>query len=500
MDLCNWTKRAVILAALGTLVNGVYAADSTSTDVQTELQTLKARIAQLEKKENENWLTEERTAQIKSIVNEAIADAKTRGQFADGDLQAGYKNGFFIQTADGKTKLNINGYIQVRYEFAHNNYRNGNVVPAGASGASDPGNTNGFEVRRARLSFAGNLFDPAVFFKVEGDFGGASTNSGNFQLTDAYIGYAFCDFFKIKAGSFKVPFTKVEFMVSDYNLGLMERPDENYPFDAQRTLGVDFFGDIVKDQLVYDVSINDGSNSNLGGRVNDTAGALDNRLGFYARTSWAGSGKVSDFADESDLRKDNSEFVWLLGGAVGYESQNSTSGAFPAAQSSASINGLSTADSPGFLGASTLNGDLYRATLDWSAKYQGWSFNTAGYYQQINQNEAGAGSTVSPYGTSASKGNDAAFGDYGYYGQVGYMVIPQKLELVGRAGQVITEGYPNRGEYYTLGANYYIFGQNVKVQGELTYIPNESAYTYSSADVIKNTQEMIARVQFQVRF
>lgn len=502
MDMFTFTKRAVAAAVLGVLVHGAYAADATNAEVQTELQTLKARIAQLEKKENENWLTEERTAQIKSIVSAAIADAKTRGQFANGDLQAGYKNGFFIQTADSKSKLVIGGFAQVRYVYANSNYKHPPAIYSGSSsnGAADPGAANGFEVRRARVNFSGTIMAPEIFYKFEGDFAGASSNSGNFQLTDAYIGYAFCDAAKVKAGSFKVPFTKVEYAMSDTNMEFMERPEVNYPFDAQRALGVSLFGDLVKDKWNYDFMINNGSNSNKLGRIDDTAGTQDNRLGFYARTSWAGAGAISDFADEPDLRKDNSGFAWLLGGAGGYESQNSTSTAYPAAQTSTTIAGLSTADSPGFLTSQNLNGGLFRGTVDWSAKYQGWSFLTAFYAQQINQNEAGAGSIVAPYGTAGAKGNDSSFAMYGYYGQVGYMILPKKLEIVGRAGQLMTEGYDNRCEAYSVGLNYYIFGHNAKIVGDLTYIPNEAAFTQVEADVIRNTQDTIARVQFQVKF
>jgi hypothetical protein len=143
-----------------------------------------------------------------------------------------------------------------------------------------------------------------------------------------------------------------------------------------------------------------------------------------------------------------------------------------------------------------LNGDLYRATVDWSGKYEGWEFNTAGYFQQLNQNpDPSASPTVAPYGAS----NSSVF-EAGYYGQVGYFIIPKRLELVGRAGELLTEGLPNRSEFYSLGANYYLFGHNVKFQGDVTYIPNEAAYTDAASDVLINKQSLTTRLQFQVKF
>src|SRR5436305_1648218 len=61
------------------------ASQNSTTEVSSELNALKTRIAELEKKQNEDWLTEERAKQIKTIVRDVIADSRSRGQFGDGD-------------------------------------------------------------------------------------------------------------------------------------------------------------------------------------------------------------------------------------------------------------------------------------------------------------------------------------------------------------------------------------------------------------------------------
>jgi hypothetical protein len=79
------------------------------------------------------------------------------------------------------------------------------------------------------------------------------------------------------------------------------------------------------------------------------------------------------------------------------------------------------------------------------------------------------------------------------------MVIPQRLELVGRAGILLDEGDPNIATYYTLGANYFLYGNNAKILADINYVP-ETAYTDAATLQIANTNEVVLRVQFQLKF
>jgi len=530
MPFGTWSKRAATTAAVLALFSaGAQAADDTPqvTDVTAELNALKARIAELESQQHENWMTKERETQIRGIVEDVLKDARTRGQFADG-VEAGYKDGFYIQTADKNFKLTIGGYVQIRYEFTQSTANNSGTLPGtrsvGNSGSftvDSPGNSSGISIRKARVNFAGNIFTPDLTFKLEGDFYGGSyvnsvgvsgtsgtvpaQSSGGFTVTDAFVAYRFNDQFRVKAGAYKAPFAKAE-LIADPLIAFSERPETMTPFDPVRALGVSLYGDIVKDTLGYEVSMNNGGNGNTFRRPDTISGLanIDNRPAFYGRMQWAGSGKISDFADESDMRADNRAFVWLLGGAVGYESQVGDIGAFPAPQNSTTVPGLSNGTSGAFANAYALNGDLFRGTIDWSAKYQGLSINTAGYFQQVNANPGRTGTTASttptvgPYGASKS-----SFFEYGAYGQVGYFVIPLKngrgLELLARAGFIGTEGYLNIGEFYSVGANYYIFGQNFKIQSDVTFTP-EAAFTDSAAALLQNTHDLTFRMQLQLKF
>ncbi len=304
MPNSSWSGRAASVAAALILfgTSGTFAEDTAANDsVATELKALRARVADLEQKENQNWMTQERASQIKSIVEETIADAKTRSQFADGDV-VGYKNGFYLQTPDKNFKFQANGYLQFRYTYA-----NDRVVNNAAFGTSQPksGDASGFDFRRARLIFSGNAFSPNLTYMISGDFAGDSANNNNFQTLDIYMAYRFNDLLQVRAGSFLTPYSRLEPISS--GLETTDFPILFNAFDPVRTLGVSLYGYPIKDHWSYEVNVNNGQKSNTAGRAAEVGGKNDNRLAFYGRSEYVGGGTLADFNDEADLRKDKEQ-------------------------------------------------------------------------------------------------------------------------------------------------------------------------------------------------
>ncbi len=522
---------ALLLSAVVVSAGQVFAeppAAPTVADLQTQVQSLTQRLADLERKESDNWMTAARTDQIRAIVEEALADSKARSKSAAGP-NFGYNNGFFLQTDDRNFKLSVGGLVQARYTFARSEVHNAGAFTT----APKAGNVNGFDFRRARLIFTGNAFTPDLTFNFTGDFAGdncaknpistvttdgagnvtstsqtsVSTDKNFFQIVDLFVAYRFNDLFNVRIGAFLTPFSRAEY--TSTGAELVDVPAVLCPFDPARSTGMSVFGQLIKDRLSYEVNLNNGQNSNTLGRAGEVstsgttssnAGANDNRLAYYMRLQYAGGGKLCDFADEPDLRKERGDLAWMVGGAVGYESANTTSTAFPSPQGNATIP-VGTITSPGFA-SYPLNGDLYRGTVDVSAKYQGLSFTTAYYFQQINENPAADAGTAPAlpggYSLTGSSANSSFF-EMGYYGQIGYM-LTNKLEVVGRAGQFLTEGSSNRAEEFTLGLNYYVYGQNFKIQSDLTYIPNEAMSSSSTIGSAVNTQDIVFRLQLQLKF
>lgn len=399
--------------------------------------------------------------------------------------EVGYNNGFFIQTPDKDFSLHVSGLAQIRYTFADD-------APRDKSQFATPpktGDADGFDARFARLYFFGNAFSPNLTYMITGDFAGDSGNANNFQLVDDYVAWRFNDAFNIRAGAFLVPYSRVEYNVSGE--ALVDFSQIEVPFDPARSYGVSLFGEPIKNTLTYEFNVNNGPNANHNGRASQVAGATDNRLGLASRWQlFGGSGKPADFTDESDLRKDKSTLAWMLGAAVGYDSLNQSSDAFPGKQPY-TIPGVSSLTEPGFV-PYPVSGDLYRATVDGEIKYEGWEFTGATYFEQINATPA-VGLTLPP-----GYNNKTSFFNVGYYGQVGYMILP-KWEVVGRAGQYYTEGGSNHLDEYTFGLNYFIFGQNLKVQADVTYIP-DAAFTSSTDGTSQNTSDFITRLQLQLKF
>ncbi len=467
----------------------------TTADLVNQIKSLQSQVSDLQAKENQNWLTQERANQIKAIVQDVLADSKTHTQFEDG-ASYGYNNGFYIQTPDKNFKLQLNGYMQFRYTFTDST-----VKHEGFTTTPKSGDASGFDFRYARLTFSGNVFTPNLTYLVTGDFAGNSTNANDFQVVDAYMAYRFNDLLNVRAGAFLAPFSRLEYISS--GLDFVDFPSLLNPFDPARVFGVSLYGDIIKDKLLYELNVNNGPQSNHNGRAAELGGFTDNRPSFYARTQYfGGSGKPSDFADEADLRKDNRNVAWLVEGAFGYDSANTSATAFPGKQASESIPGVGSLTGPGFV-TFPLNGDVFRGTIDGELKYMGWDFIAAGFVQQINENP-GVGIT-SPNGSTAASipagffPNHMNFLQASYYGQIGYMITPQ-WEVVARAGQLLTEGSSNTMEEYSAGVNYYIYGKNFKIQADMTYIPNAAAISNTTFGSFVNTQDIIGRIQLQLKF
>jgi len=86
-------------------------------------------------------------------------------------------------------------------------------------------------------------------------------------------------------------------------------------------------------------------------------------------------------------------------------------------------------------------------------RWAGFALTTEFFYRSTKMNSLGS----SPIG-------ELKYHDMGYYGDIGYYVIPKKLELALQGGQSIRQGPANNSWEIGGGINYYIFGNNLKLQ------------------------------------
>ena len=184
--------------------------------------------------------------------------------------------------------------------------------------SDDDDNRWGFENRRTRLRFFGNVVDPTWKYFIQSDFG----TSGTLGLLDAYIKKDFENNWYALGGKFVLPFSR-EMLVSHSKQLLVERSIVQNYFLVGRSQGV-MFG-YKGEQFKFDAAISDG----MGAAGGTAAGALveDSEYALTARAEFLAQGTWDQFKDFTSW--EGEEFGFLLGGAVHFESDEYGTAAGP---------------------------------------------------------------------------------------------------------------------------------------------------------------------------
>ena len=179
-------------------------------DLKAENEAVRNDLNELRAKTGENWLTEQRAEEIRGIVQDTLVDADTRSSLLDSGLIAGWSDGFFLASPNGKFKLALDGLIQTRFVY---NYSDDNV------GFAIDNHRWGFENPRTKLTFRGHVFSRNTSYLVRGDFARnatdnpndfAETRGGFFKLQDAWVRQQLNDYWSVRGGQFKLPFNREE--------------------------------------------------------------------------------------------------------------------------------------------------------------------------------------------------------------------------------------------------------------------------------------------------
>jgi len=195
-----------ILMAGATILHTAAAASpaampSDATTIQSLLNRLEAaearintadeHISDLTMKQGADWMTQERSEQIKGIVQDVLADADTRATLQGSGATSGYDKGFFIRSEDGQWSLKMNGLLQQRWNVGH---QSGSAVGVTrtypgvgtatlASASSNPISVNhntafGFETTRMMTQLSGTMPGDS-FFSARVEY--TPYNGGGFQ-------------------------------------------------------------------------------------------------------------------------------------------------------------------------------------------------------------------------------------------------------------------------------------------------------------------------------
>lgn len=269
----------LFIASLGVAVAAPCFASASDDRALAELRT---RISELESEvrtlrtNDRDWLTEERAREVRSLVQDVLADADTRASFL---------------AQDTDFKIKVSGQIQARYIY---NFQDEDSADS---------NRAGFEMRRTKLTFEGNIVDPTWAYHVTGGF---ARGGGAFTLEDAYIEKTFDNGLKFRFGQFKLPFM-IEETISSKRQQAVDRSLVNEEYNQDRSQGIQL--SMSGDQFRWWVAFSDGFTTS-----NSAALDYDTEWAFTARGEFLAAGKWSQFADFSSWKGE--DFGMLIGAAV----------------------------------------------------------------------------------------------------------------------------------------------------------------------------------------
>lgn len=267
----------------------------------------------------------------RAYAAELLADSQGRTSAAP----AG--GGFTISDGSGNYNLKLGGWSQFRYVM---NWRDD---PAGSGGVHDSGYTSGFEAAKTRLILSGNVINPDLKFKIEGEF---RRNDGNFVLKDAWGSYKFNNGLVLRWGQFKAPVLR-EDLVSDTAQLAADRSVVQAVFQQGRSQGVELGW--RGDAFGATFSFNDGFKT-------DNTAYTSTREADYAlaaRLDWKWAGDWKQLDDFTSFR--GSDYAGLLGIAGQYQHSGNT----------AALSGSGP--------ATVMQGSMFEYTADVSAEGNGWN-------------------------------------------------------------------------------------------------------------------------------
>ena len=398
------------------------------------------------------------------------------------DVKVGYDAGFVIASRKELDlgvsrfpfRIQLNGWGQLRHTISDVDEPNRDL--------------NQFQLQRGRLVFSGSAFTPDFFYLIQID--GRSTSEDDLRLLDFYLKYDFGHAnwglkpgtLGFRTGKYKMPFTLSRWC-SGREFEFTDRSMSSTYFDVNRSLAWGLYGETkcLARPITWATAIFNGLVT--GGAETGSSGTLDNNFAYSARLfgfpigDW-GRGQLADF-----------QWHKRLAMRVG----------FGIAASEINKEGTTEFDTPRVVDsgaelASILPPavDSYFVSLyslDVSTKYRGWSTILEYYFR-----------TVSDFkGASVPD-----LFDHGLWFQLGYFVVPRKLQLVTRWSRVEgnsgTLGGDDQSAEEVAGAfAWYFREQHAKLVVDLTHLDG-APINSSALNITPGDRGWLFRSQIQFSF
>ena len=352
-------RRRVILSLGATAMLALASVATAEEDnFQSEIDTLKSRISEMEETQQQSWLNERRAEEVKNLVREVLADAETRSSLLESGMYAGHDGAnFFLKSADDGFLMNVGGLIQSRYV---SNDRDD-------SGADD--SENGFEIPRAKVHFSGHIADPRITYSLRLN---AASNNNNVSAEEILLGYQLTDTISAWIGQTKAPFLREELTAPSHQQAV-ERSSINEFFTAGYIQGIGLTWDL-HDQVKLAAALSDGSRS---GEAADQR--FDHDTTDYALTARVDVLLAGDWEQQADFSAWSGEEMAVFVGAAIH-------------------------DEAGESGGADIDSDSW--TVDGSVEYNGWSLYAAYVEEDVDDDSA-----ATPTGTVVQTGYNIPVGE-----------------------------------------------------------------------------------------
>lgn len=468
---------AAFAADGGNSAAGANSGDA-NTAMQAQIDAMQAQI-DLMKAKQAALLAESQ----KQTVTDVKTDAAEHSKLFDSDEQvtAGHANSrFFIQSDDGNFVFRPWVHIQFRNSTMWREHEL-------AGGGDDV--ENGFELRRARFGFDGNLFTPdlAYFINWASNRGNgtltvknsagttvgttSSPTGGVPQLEEAWILWHFHDTpWSIHVGQMHDPLDHENIVGSKYRAPEASLQGDLFGNTDTFTQAATVIYD-PKAELRFEGGINKGmrgANTNFQDAPNNGHGydgGIAGRVEYKVMGDWSNYSQLTAYKNKADLL--------VFGAGVDY-----------------------SYGSNAFYSISHTFDVQYGGTNGW--------FLYACYFGRYTSDNPGIPSG-SPVGVSFS-GTGPDIGKDTYEPSVDVLVAYniKNFEPFVRYEYLALRGTPtgsqNNVHDISVGMNYYLYGHNLKLTGMLTYLPNGIPVADDSADieVSNNHQELVLITQVQL--
>lgn len=395
------TKTVGFFAGTTLAIGGAAFGADQNSELAAEVANLKAQIAEMKNSQGDAWLTEQRASEIRGIVTDVLADADTRSSLQGSGAGAGYNGGFFMSSADGNYSMKLNVLEQVRWTFNNRN-----------DAGTGEDQTWGFENKRTRLTFGGNMVDSTWSYKVAYYF--AYSNDVEFDadgavLADAFVSKDMGGGLSFTVGQFKLPFSG-EYGTDAGNLQFNDYSTISNAFadGYGQGLMLSYSADAFRAAVAYVNALNQ-VDADWG------AGSPSDEFALTGRAEFKLSGTWDQFNNAMSFRGE--EMGVLIGAGVNWADSN-TAG----------------------------NGDVFGATVDVTVDFGGANVMGAFYW---DNNDDAPGGAENPYGFTLQGG----------------VFVSDDVELVARYeyGDLDTNLDSNDFSTLTFGANWYMAQNTAKL-------------------------------------